>query len=390
MDVQPHNTILNDVSVEHAVAYLQATGWQQAVAPNSRWTVLHGTNDYEGRPFELVFPKEKGSAQSRLYIANAVNLVARLTQEEPERTITRMRCVERDVLRLRNVESGSSTHIPLTLASNQIFELKQLLAFGASAEYSRRPHFTQPLPIGVTLSADCRFAHTFHGSFGFTIESPVITQGIVYEYTKQRLSADFGPDEEIREAPFERRVMERIVRGLITTRNSVEMDIDEPLVSDYAAGFNANMCYAIMRMADEDKSLLEYDILWSPKYKPAADVANSGPIEISASAYPFLRSAYEKLGELQPTEVTVTGVVMALSSKDDPLRVSDADRAVVIHWRNRPGGRPAQLIVRLSQHDYTLAHEAHLKWKTISVRGIVSRVGKTWHLSEPVDFRVVD
>ena len=377
-----------DIPVGNAVAYLELVGWQRAKSASDRWTVLHGPADYEGRPLELVFPHNERAPDRHMYVQTALHLLSELAQEAPEKMALRIRCYDRDVLRLRNVYTSSSLAIPLTQAANQIYELRQLIGYGGSTEYNPRPNYDQISAIGQRLATQCQFGHTFAGSFGFTIESPIVNKKIVYTYEQQPLPYAFEDLLPIQEAPFERRVMERIVRGLRATQQSAEQGSSVPLIEEYAVGFNANMCRAVYEMGDKLDLVLEYDVMWSPKIEPSPEIATTGPIEVPSSAYDYLQRAYEELRDFKPLEEYITGVVMALSSKDDPLRVNEAERAVVIHWRNRQ--RPVQLLVRLTPEEYILAHKAHLEWKTVSIFGVANRVNRMWTLSEPRDFRITD
>ena len=57
-----------------------------------------------------------------------------------------------------------------------------------------------------------RFGHTFAGSFGYTIESPLIHESDVFrsEFQDRLFELEAYTDEEVVVTPLERRVMERV------------------------------------------------------------------------------------------------------------------------------------------------------------------------------------
>jgi hypothetical protein len=59
------------------------------------------------------------------------------------------------------------------MAANYIAGVKTLLAATATTEMHPLPHFLRVRKEATDYAETCQFAHTFRGSFGFTIESPV-------------------------------------------------------------------------------------------------------------------------------------------------------------------------------------------------------------------------
>jgi hypothetical protein len=312
-------------------------------------------------------------------------MLAAVEGEAPETTIKRIAYHDRDVLSIRNMETGEQESIALRLASKQVQQLKRLVEYSASSEQDPRPHFNIPLSIARRMVSHYRFGHTFAGSFGFTVESPLI--GSPYIYRQEALLPD---TEEVVLLPTERRVMERIVRGLMTAREATaERDLSL-LVKGYSDGFNANMCEAIVALSKNRTMPIEYNVLWSPKLTPSEDVKVPGDILLREMGYLYLEEAARELKGLEPEQVTVIGPVKGLSSRDDPLGSRRTPRSIVVRWTNRPEGRPVDVIVVLdSREDYVEAHEAHLSWTPIQVSGTIERVGNVWRLSGPHDFQVL-
>lgn len=227
-----------------------------------------------------------------------------------------------------------------------------------------------------------RFGHTFAGSFGFTILSPIIH--LPTPYVQMNLFGE-APPEPV--PPIERRVMERIIRGLSNTRQAVRGNDPQLLIREYASGFNGNMCQSIVRMSQDKRVPIEYKVFWSPKVKPADDVDETQSFELSELSYDYLEYAANELKKLKPEYVTVRGRIVGLSSKDNPLGAT-AHRSVIIRGRYREDMRPVDIIVELNKDDYVTASQAHIEWVIVEVNGVLSRSGYNWRLTDATDFKI--
>ena len=386
METLPNSTLLRGLRFENLIAYLELTDWKFSETSNERWLVFEGASDIEGKPLEIVLPRDSSAPDLKIYLASAVNLLSAVTDDLPENVVKKIKYYDRDVLSVRILETGEEDSITLRLAAKQVSQLRQLVAFAANSEQEPRPHFNTQWAIAKRIIERYRFGHTFPGSFGFTVESPIIGQPTIVE--QHPLLPDV---EKLVISPLERRVMERIVRGLLITQQATaEQDI-QTLVKGYENGFNANMCEAVVRMSRGKTLPLEYTVLWSPKMGPSPDIDRPGTIRLRERSYQYLEDASRELRELEPEYVTIRGRVTDLSSRGNPLEATGIPRSVAITWTNRPGKkRPVRVIVSpLKREDYFAAIDAHSKWNTVEVTGIIQRVGYIWRLSEPHDFKVV-
>jgi hypothetical protein len=390
MGISPNSILLHNFHVEDLMSYLRLTGWEPAKPAGDRWLVFEGIGDIKDKPLEIVLPQDTHAPDIRTYLANAVNILAAVTEEPPETITRRIRLHDRDVLNVRNLETDEQDSIALKLASKQVSELKSLVGYSACSEQDPKPHFDTLLGIGKRITERYRFGHTFSGSFGFTVESPPIGRPIIYRRaTQDSLIPEIVEEEIVSLLPFGRRVMERIVRGLLATQRATRERDVSILVNEYPSGFNSKMCAAVLKMSRDKALPLEYTVLWSPKIESLDDIRTPGAIRLSGTSYQYLEEAEHRLREIEPEIVTVRGLVTSLRSRDDPLEVGTV-RSVVINWINRPHGeRPVGVIVSLGREDYILAHKAHLNWSTVEVTGAVQKVGSSWRLSEPHNFRVV-
>jgi hypothetical protein len=381
--VSPHLTHLK--VEENVIPYLSFTGWKQVPARN-QWYVFQGGRDANDEPLEIVLPRNPEARDLRFYLENAVGLLAALKDEPEEEIIRRIVFFDRDVLSVRNLETGEYNSITLKLAARQVYDLRNLVNFSACSEYEPKPYFLQgQLSIARQMIEHYRFGHTFEGSFGFTIESQIVR--MPSEHYQLNLFSESPPALTM---PVERRVMERIIRGLEVTHQATRRQEPQLLIREYASGFNSNMCSAIVKMSQGKKSPLEYSILWSVKLNPAEDIERIAPIRLSETSYDYLEYAAEELKKLEPEFVTVIGKVVGLSSRENPLESStNIKRSVVVRGRYRSDMKPIDVIIELGRDDYIVANDAHLSWKTVEVSGILSRSGNAWRLTEVSNLRIL-
>jgi hypothetical protein len=395
MDLSPDNVILNDLRPEDFSTYLSLTGWNSEHAGNERWDVFMGHEDADGEPLEIVLPKSTRSVEARFHLASAVNLLSAMGQDDPETIIARIKLFDYDVLRIRDIETGQFNSIPLKLAAHQVNAMKNLVAFSACSEDEARTHFvTYQIKNAKEMLDHYRFGQTFSGSFGYSIESKLIREPSRYFQTQMRFDERINGHEDEDDInpvllPIERRVMERIVRGLVLTQQYSEQESVDGIVEQYHSGFNANMCEAIVDMSEKKRMPIECNILWSPKIQPSRDIAKVKSVQLNARSYQQLEIAAVKLRNTQPQEIVIKGRVTDLSASDNPLGNPDAKRSVIIKWTYRPSGRPIKIIVSLDKSDYLTAIEAHQNWWTVEITGILQRAGNIWKLARPHGFAVV-
>jgi hypothetical protein len=378
---------MDDLRLHDFVSFLRLSGWQDA-STNGSWHQFVDPRQHKPDDLEIVLPSSDSARDLGLYIRNGVELLGAILDQSPETVALRIAFVDSDLLSIKNLESGEHNSIALKLAAQQIKQIRQLVELSAQTERNPKPYFsTMPAGQGKILE-HYRFGHTFAGSFGFRIESPVTTTPYTFDPTL--FNTNEFVDEQVVVAPFARRVMERMARGLVSTdRARISRDIS-PLVDHYASGFNANMCMAIIGMSDKRQIPLEYSVVWSPKLKPLPELAQFSSVQLNQSSYQLLQDAVEVLKETEPEYIRIRGMVTELSSADDPRAEGDITRLVVVRWNNRPGNaRPVKVIVPVSRTEYQLALDAHRNWNTVEVTGRVEQIGANWRLFDTSRFEIV-
>ncbi len=391
MDVSAKSVLLNNFKTENLIEYLTLTGWNHIKEDNPRWLVYEGPDDALGDPLEVVLPKNQNASDTNIYVASAVNLLSAISEQDPEITVKKISLYDTDVLDIRNLETGRRDTISLKLAAQQVQEIKYLIAYSARSEYDPQPNYKRYDLASVKKMLDhYQFGHTRQGSFIFTIESKIIREPTYYTQLRFSSEEDDAIDIEPR-PPLERRIMERVVRGLqMTKQATVEQNL-EILINAYPYGFNARMCDAIAKMTLNWSDTIEYDVIWSPKIKPPSDIQEIESISLDSTNYQYLKEASLALRNVKPRKVTIRGMVKGLDSEGNPLGDEDTQRSVIIKWTDRPhGGRPVNVHVVLDKTAYALAHKAHIEWISVYVTGDIQEASGIRRLASPENFRLAE
>ena len=377
-----------NIPLGNIATYLNSEGWISAEDDNDRWYVFVGKEGSENDAFEIVLPKKTRSPDYPIYVMHTIEILSSLADKSHESVLQEIDDACRDVLLVRVDDSADARSIPMDLAAKQIPKLKQLVAFAACSEKSQKAHYINSSQ-GKAMAEHYRFGHTVSGSFGYRVESAVGEKVLFQEDTNQLRQLEIFEDQEIEEIPpLERRVMERIVRGLAATAETVDVHDITPLVDGYISGFNANMCHALLEISKRHERPIEYNVLWSKKIPVPNDVKQHSSIRIDRNHFDYLHAARRHLMVIEPEKISIEGRVTALSSEDDPRSDDVDDRSVIVRVTS---GRfkSRKLRIALGKRDYERADNAHMDWNTISVTGVMQRMGSHWHLSDPSDFRVI-
>jgi hypothetical protein len=203
--------------------------------------------------------------------------------------------------------------------------------------------------------------------------------------------------------PFERRVLERIMRGLVLIRDSYLAGNLDQMIHSEDGELNANVCEAFSEiLGDSEESIAEYSVGWSPEIPLLNEFKNLRSVRLEHKVKSFLDSAASYLrSEEEGEEITVKGRIIQLKSKFVPFEdeedseeeeldnLSNAERLVTISYTDK-SKRVLAVKVNLNQKDYLAACDAHKCGQDISVTGILEKRKKYWHLLRPKQFSVIN
>lgn len=372
-----------DLTIPRMSSYLELSGWQR-VHDNESWRVFHGRKSASGKRFEIALPKDVIEEDYRLHVHHAIKILSSLQRKTWESAAYDILYHDRDLLRTRIIENAANASLPYDLASSYVRYMKKLIQYSASSERNARAHFKQPLSTGSKMLKHFRFGQTFKGSFGLQIVSSV---GEEKHYVNKRKQHSL-PGEEFRILPMERRVLERIARGLKATLKSRKQQDAEPLKQEFGGGFNSRMCEAIRDMIKISSEPFELSIIWSKTLSPSKDVGDIGTVRIGHEHIVYLDSAVKHLTYVPVNEATIKGRVIALSSSGNPQSKAVEERSIILD-SNVEQKRSRKVRMNLTMNDYKKAHTAHMNWDTVSVTGLLQMKGSLWHMSDPRDFQIL-
>lgn len=351
--------------------YLRATGWTRIKYQNRRLAVYAKELQTGYPPAIVALPEKPSYSDFSARMLEAVERLALVEETTPGDMYQKIHSVELDSIRFRLKLPADLTLPSLEVTARFLQGARNLISYAACMEQEVRPYFTQPFHIGKVLTQRCQFDHTFQGSFGFTINAPLPTDGQLY-------LPGFG-------SPLERRVVERITRGLQSVQVAKETQRSEEISEHFATGLNGNMCKAVLEMLEElSDTPVEYSVRWSVSLPPSHDVEQLTPIILDKEVSYYLSDAAKYLETTQPPymehDKTIEGTVISLSTENQ------IERQVTLLADGY--GKVSFL---LEAKDYAIACDAHRDQLMVMVIGTLqrnSKGGELWTLLSPHAFQV--
>jgi hypothetical protein len=376
--------------------YLAATGWVVRT-PNSRADSLEnpaarvllqnrvgGSRNFDlymsSAPglesIELVVPNSIQSSEYASQVARVIDALSALEDRSELDIVRAVREVAFDVVRSRIPDAlVIDDSIRIEMAQNFVSGIKSVLSATANTELEPLPYFLRTKKLASDYANGCRFGHTFRGSFGFTVESPL-------KPNNQSVLEGFEPDP-----PFERRVIQRLVRGLKAVSAAVLADSTDPITDSIKTGFSANVCEQLATLIDRTSpSGIAFDFSFSPEWKSDNGVSKQEQhFELARPQVDIIREAAKLLrAQVMSSHETVFGRVIRLASQADPSDLMDTmgEREVVILWSSEATG-DISVRASLNPSDYLEAVEAHATGQPVELTGTLERQGRSWVLVNP-------
>lgn len=330
-------------------------------------------------PVEIFFEKQAGLEEKKKEVFFALKTISEFYERAIEDISNDIKSLTYDQItsKIPNEYVVNDT-IQLHVASQYINQMHNFLASSATTELTGERHFKRTRKEAIEYAERCRFGHTFRGSFGFLIESPV---GL-----NDAPTLDLGAEP----LPLNRRIVERIAVGLSAYSEAVETQNPGVIVRQ-GDGFSANMCDAMADVIEEtDVSKMIIGIKLSPEWR-SEKFAERLVFSIEHKNVELLRAAAKSMRvDEKPRPVTVFGRIRRVETDGNPADLLDdpAPKEIEINWASDDN---TLLHVRLTlpNADYSEAVEAHKSGKPVSVSGMLIRVGRSWRLDKPENFKVI-
>lgn len=322
---------------------------------------------------ELVVPQTLGSNESVRRLKGAIETLSQLEGKDRAEVVADIRSIGFDVVKSRIPdELVFDDAIHLDQAVNYTAGVKKLLAASATTEIVPDVYFLRVKKEATVYAEQCRFGHTFKGSFGFTIESPIAPN-----------TAPAFPGVE-QMPPFERRVIQRLAQGIGMIQDAVKAEDPAIVIGGFQAGFSANMCEEFATLIEQTAPTgLAFAFAFSPEW-PAPEV---GEIRVGPQHVEMSRVAAKRMRE-QPTStpLEVSGRVVRLQNEADPTDLLDEthEREIVVHWKSEDYG-DMHVKLFLAPNEYLIAADAHMRGRSIRIKGRLEKRGRRWVLLDPTD-----
>lgn len=363
-------------SLAQFISYIKRNGWQIQSSPVQNALIFCNKQNVE-----IVLPKTKDLVDYDIRMNNALETLAAVENVSISNITISILNVFSDLIRVsvsdKIIKGGT---IPLALATDFITGLKDLMAYSATSEELKACCFQRTIKKGMEFSEACRFGHTFVGSFGFSVACPLERKN--QEYLM----------EGIEDPPFERKVTQRLYKGLARAQEAFRKEDISCIVEGYSTGLSANMADQIASLHEVAKNNdVRYAFTWSPEWKVDAETLKNPTIDIDYNFAEFMRSAAKSMREEEERiSSEFVGLVVGLKSKNIPSEDDEnlSSREVTIHLE---GDNPVAPEIKFisTKDDYLAAVEAHKNGKKIKIYGVAEKIGKRWQILEYKDFSVV-
>lgn len=329
---------------------------------------------------ELVVPRERVGSDYDRRMLDAIRILSVVEDRDPREVINDVRMVGYDVVRSRIPDTlVHNDTIHLEIAANYTAGIKSLLSSIATTQIDPLPYFLRVRKEAKDFADNCRFGHTFRGSFGFTIESAIAPND-------EPALPEMGQT-----APFERLVIQRFARGMQSLCDAVRKDDPATLVAEAKFGFSANAYEQLASLIEETSpGGMDFAFSFSPEWVAPPELSKARDFSIGQPHVEVARTAAKLLRtEFVPRPEKVFGRVVRLESEADPSDLLNpaGEREIAIQWTSADLG-DIQVRVRLVPKDYLLALGAHASGRPVSVTGTLEKRGRPWVLTSPTEFEV--
>src|SRR5277367_3303134 len=289
--------------------YLQRIGWHRSTVGNGLQKLYLPPSDGDG-PIEIFLSSKPLNDQKTKQAFFAIKTLSDWYEKSVMQVAKEIVSLAYDVIASRVPdEYVNNDSVQLRVASRFINKSKDFLASSATTEISKERSFKRTRKEAIDYAEKCRFEHTFRGSFGFLIESPV-------GFNDEPSFADIAPDEP----PFGRRVVERIMRGL-ESYSEVVKEQGVSAITRQGDGLSSNMCDGMADIIEETEvSKLTLDISLSPEWGTPKDFMAHNIYVVELRNLELLRDAAKSLRtEEKPRPVTIYGRITMLETEGNPL-----------------------------------------------------------------------
>lgn len=361
--------------------YLEKNGWFTEEVID---TSMIYSNELKSGPKVTVLLPDKNMEKVEKYLLHLFKTLSDFEGRKQEAIIESIVNIDKDIWKISLSKGVSIGSLDLNDVEEIIKCIKSLFSYSASSEQEAKPYFEKSLSTGKSFVKECKFGHTYIGSFGFTIITP-------FDDTQYK-TLETGIDDEL-SVPLGRRTNERILKSLDLVDKEEEI---EDVTQVYEETLNANMCMALKKLLEISKADIEYSVQFSPLCDSTPKMKENSKICIKHSGINYLESIYNKMyTEYELIKnFTLRGNIKELKGKKNEGDDNDSDYNIMII--GDIGDKEGEKIhITLNEKDYIKACELHKesikrkKEKLIKISGNLRRTKQKWYLDSYFNFEEI-
>jgi hypothetical protein len=309
---------------------------------------------------------------------DALKAIGRLHDWDVERLYEHIIAAKSDLLYIRLDQAMADGTIPFRQAESTINSIYRLVKAAATttADPSHSHRGRRPAAVTEFLDEDVRLGHTKRGSFVFTVVARLDGDDAAH-------APDTSPDPEAVNAPFPRKVMETLARGLQTASHLARGQSREALDNPAAWGLSANLVEALEEMTQpEGLRALDMSFAWAASQRRPE--VGSEAIHLEYEIFGQLSRVRERLArqEEPPQRETLVGVVKSLTREESGGPEGETGVVVLVADVR---GRMRNVQVTLSGEDHEWAIRAYRSKLPLTVTGDLTYEGRAWRLEGDID-----
>jgi hypothetical protein len=337
-------------------------------------------------PYEIILPNRKFDAGYELNINDAVRIISEIEDRPREKVIESIKKIDRDFhdFRFKTKESDSVSFdlINGLLSVNRYVFSKasqqENRIIYDSLESDKRKTFKSPRDEAKRFIKDCRFTHTWKGSFGITIEAPLYLPTL-------------GLFEDIPETTA-RKTTKRITDGYYlidrgTKENSSSFIIDNSEnEKDILVFEHLPELQSVIRREE-----IEFSVNFSPIIKPDDKYKEQVKPLLNAKALKLAEEAINQVKyKKEELDIVIIGFPKTIhATKEDLLKDTEgSDRRVVVEGVSREIDH-VSLKMDLSLDNYKKAIRAQDEIKNVRVKCRVKKRTKGWEVVKVAYFELL-
>jgi len=387
IDIRDHQ-VFDSLDPMVIIRYLVARGWYEIKLVPAEMAVYE-LSRHEEEPARIWLPLSRSFSDYASVMSSAFRT---LTETEQKSQLAMLDDLQTtaigDVIRVGTEDRLDRADHTLLFSDGMILheqahQMALAGAWNAASGDKRRPVYPQSTRVEISQYLQkLRLAQTERGSYVIRLISPIREPSL----DQIPLSHDIPT-----EAPFERRAVAELLRGLRALRQAAAdagrrgrfyFPTFEEAVPE---GVSANLCDAVapMRLVDYWRPV-RVSVTWCGII-PVPQPLLRTEVEFEPSLMRYIREAATEFRRKNPEEIVLRGAVTDLHR---PRK--DARGAGEVRIYGVANGKARYVKIALNQEDYELAVDAHKTYREVSVSGTLAfRTPGQWLLERPTHFFIL-